>query len=56
MAQDKELLELLNTLLLIVANNTITIIKATIKIVITCLQDSQTEEKLLQTQSKKKHD
>jgi hypothetical protein len=47
MAQSQELLELLNTLILTVEDNTIIINKGTLQSILTCLQVSQAKVELL---------
>jgi hypothetical protein len=56
MAQIYELLELLNTLILYIVDNMVTIDKETVQYVLTCLQVSQAKVELLQTQIQLLHD
>jgi hypothetical protein len=56
MAQIHELLELLNTLILSIDVNMVTIDKATIQFVLTCLQASHAKVELLQIQTQLLHD
>jgi len=56
MARIDELLELLNTLILSIVDNTVTIDKATLTNVLTCLQDSQDKIKFLQLESQLQQD
>jgi hypothetical protein len=51
MKQNLELLELLNTLIIIVEDNTMILNKTTFQYVLTCLQVMQAIVKLLQTQT-----
>jgi hypothetical protein len=56
MAQIDELLELLNTLILSTIDNMVTIDKATLQSILTCLQASQAKVELLQIQTRLLHD
>jgi len=56
MVQAEELLELLNTLMLVSIGNTITSNKETLQSVLTCLHDSQAKLEHLQAQSQLQHD
>jgi hypothetical protein len=56
MAQIDELIELLNTLILSIVDNTITIDKATHTNVLTCLQGSQDKIEFLQLESQLQRD
>ena len=51
-----DLLELMNTLILSFVDNTVTIDKATLQSILTCLQASQAKTELLQVQTRLLHD